>query len=71
MQEHTPSKIQVLILKVTLQITPFLFQAIGYGTLLLLFGLNILVIPFVTLIYPETASRPLEQMGTYLEHGDT
>jgi hypothetical protein len=55
----------------SLQITPFLFQAIGYGTLLLLFGLNIFCIPFIIFIYPETAGRSLEQMDTYFEHGDT
>ena len=51
-------------------ITPFLFQAIGYGTLLLLFGLNIFCIPFVILFYPETAGRSLEQMDTFFEHGN-
>ncbi|KAI9872269.1 MAG: hypothetical protein M1830_001843 [Pleopsidium flavum] len=50
-------------------ITPFLFQAISYGTLLLLFGLNIFCIPFVILLYPETAGRSLEQMDTFFEHG--
>lgn len=50
-------------------ITPFLFQAISYGTLLLLFGLNIFCIPFVILMYPETAGRSLEQMDTFFEHG--
>ena len=50
-------------------ITPFLFQAIGYGTLLLLFGLNIFCIPFVILMYPETAGRSLEQMDTFFENG--
>ncbi|KAL8853589.1 MAG: hypothetical protein Q9221_001575 [Calogaya cf. arnoldii] len=49
--------------------TPFLFQAISYGTLLLLFGLNIFCIPFVILLYPETAGRSLEQMDTFFEHG--
>ncbi|KAI9756833.1 MAG: hypothetical protein M1835_000695 [Candelina submexicana] len=52
-------------------ITPFLFQAISYGTLLLLFGLNIFCIPFVILFYPETAGRSLEQMDTFFEHGDS
>ncbi|KAL8667344.1 MAG: hypothetical protein Q9168_007283 [Polycauliona sp. 1 TL-2023] len=52
-------------------ITPFLFQAISYGTLLLLFGLNIFCIPFVILLYPETAGRSLEQMDTFFEHGDS
>lgn len=61
----------MLILKITLQIIPFLFQAIGCGTLLLLFGPNILVIPFVIFMYPETAGRSLEQMDTYFERGDT
>ena len=50
-------------------ITPFLFQAISYGTLLLLFGLNIFCIPFVILFYPETSGRSLEQMDTFFEHG--
>ncbi|KAL8644907.1 MAG: hypothetical protein Q9210_007010 [Variospora velana] len=50
-------------------ITPFLFQAILYSTLLLLFGLNIFCIPFVILLYPETAGRSLEQMDTFFEHG--
>ena len=50
-------------------ITPFLFQSIKYGTLLLLFGLNIFCIPFVILLYPETAGRSLEQMDSYFEHG--
>ena len=50
-------------------ITPFLFQAIGYGTLLLLFGLNIFCIPFVILMYPETAGRSLERMDTFFENG--
>ena len=50
-------------------ITPFLFQAISYGTLLLLFGLNIFCLPFVILMYPETAGRSLEQMDTFFEHG--
>lgn len=54
-----------------MQIIPFLFQAIGCGTLLLLFGPNILVIPFVIFMYPETAGRSLEQMDTYFERGDT
>ncbi|KAI9759887.1 MAG: hypothetical protein M4579_002012 [Chaenotheca gracillima] len=50
-------------------ITPFVFEAIGYGFLLILFGLNIFVIPFVIFLYPETAGRSLEQMDTYFEHG--
>ena len=50
-------------------ITPFLFQAISYGTLFLFFGLNIFCIPFIILIYPETAGRSLEQMDTFFEHG--
>ncbi|KAL9615365.1 MAG: hypothetical protein Q9167_000193 [Letrouitia subvulpina] len=50
-------------------ITPFLFQAISYGTLLLLFGLNIFCLPFVIFMYPETAGRSLEQMDTFFEHG--
>ncbi|KAG8533739.1 uncharacterized protein KY384_001480 [Bacidia gigantensis] len=50
-------------------ITPFLFQAISYGTLLLLFGLNIFCIPFVIFLYPETAGRSLEQMDTFFENG--
>ncbi|KAG1761441.1 general substrate transporter [Suillus occidentalis] len=45
-------------------ITPFLFQAIEYGVLLLLFGLNIFVIPLHHFhVYdPETSGRPLEQI---------
>lgn len=50
-------------------ITPFLFEAISYGTLLLLFGLNIFCIPFVILYYPETAGRSLEQMDTFFVNG--
>ncbi len=50
-------------------ITPFLFQAISYGTLLLLFGLNIFCLPFVILMYPETSGRSLEQMDTFFENG--
>ncbi len=50
-------------------ITPFLFQAISYGTLLLLCALNIFCIPFVILFYPETAGRSLEQMDTYFAAG--
>lgn len=52
-------------------ITPFLFQAISYGTLLLLFGLNIFCLPFVILMYPETAGRSLEQMDTFFENGNS
>ncbi|KAI9821106.1 MAG: hypothetical protein M1827_003840 [Pycnora praestabilis] len=52
-------------------ITPFLFQAISYGTLLLLFGLNIFCIPFVILFYPETAGRSLEQMDTFFDEGNS
>ena len=48
-------------------ITPFLFQAIPYGTLLLLFGLNVFCIPFVILLYPETSGRSLEQMECIYE----
>lgn len=51
-------------------ITPFLFQAIGYGTLLLLFGLNIFCVPFVILMYPETAGGSLERIDTF-EHGNS
>ena len=50
-------------------ITPFLFQAISYGTLLLLFGLNIFCLPFVILFYPETSGRSLEEMDTFFENG--
>ena len=50
-------------------ITPFLFMAISYGTLLLLVGLNIFVIPFVILLYPETSGRSLEQMDTFFNDG--
>lgn len=52
-------------------ITPFLFQAISYGTLLLLFGLNIFCLPFVIFMYPETSGRSLEQMDTFFESGDS
>ncbi len=52
-------------------ITPFLFQAISYGTLLLLFELNIFCLPFVILMYPETAGRSLEQMDTFFENGNS
>ena len=52
-------------------ITPYLFQAIGYGTLLLLFGMNLFVIPFIVLMYPETAGRSLEQMDTFFEHAES
>ena len=52
-------------------ITPFLFQAISYGTLLLLFGLNIFCLPFVILMYPETSGRSLEQMDAFFENGDS
>ncbi|KAK5806824.1 hypothetical protein VI817_001082 [Penicillium citrinum] len=53
---------------VVTMITPFLFQAIGYGTLLLLAGLNFFVIPFIVLFYPETAGRRLEQMDVFFEN---
>ena len=52
-------------------ITPFLFQAISYGTILLLFGLNFFCFPFVILFYPETSGRSLEQMDTFFENGDS
>ncbi|KZP06847.1 hypothetical protein FIBSPDRAFT_763696 [Athelia psychrophila] len=52
-------------------ITPFLIQAIGYGVLLLLFGLNIFVIPFIIFMYPETSGRPLEQIDTYFSNSDS
>lgn len=52
-------------------LTPFLFQAISYGTLLLLFGLNIFCLPFVILFYPETAGRSLEEMDTFFENGNS
>ena len=52
-------------------ITPFLFQAISFGTLLLLFGLNIFCIPFVIFLYPETAGRSLEEMDTFFENGES
>lgn len=53
---------------VVTMITPFLFQAIEYGVLLLLFGLNIFVIPFIILMYPETSGRPLEQMDDFFSN---
>lgn len=52
-------------------ITPFLFQAIKYGTILLLFGLNFFCLPFVILLYPETSGRSLEQMDTFFENGES
>lgn len=56
---------------VVTMITPFLFQAIGYGTLLLLCGLNFMVIPFLLVLYPETAGRSLEQMDTFFDDADS
>ncbi|KAF7969166.1 hypothetical protein HWV62_28222 [Athelia sp. TMB] len=56
---------------VVTMITPFLVQAIGYGVLLLLFGLNIFVIPFIILMYPETSGRPLEQIDDYFSNSDS
>jgi hypothetical protein len=56
---------------VVTMITPFRFQAIGYGTLLLLAGLNFAVIPFVILFYPETAGRRLEQMDVFFENAES
>ncbi|KAH7925932.1 hypothetical protein BV22DRAFT_1033432 [Leucogyrophana mollusca] len=53
---------------VVTMITPFLFQAIGYGVLLLLFGLNIFVIPFIIFMYPETSGRPLEQIDDFFSN---
>lgn len=52
-------------------ITPFLFQAIGYDTLLLLCELNFFVIPFLLILYPETAGRSLEQMDVSFDNADT
>lgn len=48
---------------------PFPFQAISYGTLLLLFRLKIFCLPFVILFYPETSGRSLEEMDTFFENG--
>lgn len=56
---------------VVTMITPFLFQAIGFGTLLLLFGLNIFVIPFLIILYPETAGRSLEQMDSFFDNANS
>ncbi|BCR90344.1 uncharacterized protein ACHE_60230S [Aspergillus chevalieri] len=56
---------------VVTMITPFLFQAIGYGTLLLLCGLNVFVIPFLLVLYPETAGRSLEQMDVFFDNADS
>ncbi|EGN99600.1 hypothetical protein SERLA73DRAFT_72404 [Serpula lacrymans var. lacrymans S7.3] len=53
---------------VVTMITPFLFQAIGYGVMLLLFGLNIFVIPFIIFMYPETSGRPLEQIDDFFSN---
>lgn len=52
-------------------ITPFLFQAIRYGTLPLVCGLNFFVIPFLFIFYPETAGRSLEQMDVFFDNADT
>ncbi|OQD90879.1 hypothetical protein PENANT_c001G10884 [Penicillium antarcticum] len=56
---------------VVTMIPPFLFQAIGHGTLLLLAGLNVFVIPFLILLYPETAGRSLEQMDVFFDNADS
>lgn len=56
---------------VVTMITPFLFQAIGYGTLLLLCGLNFFVIPFLIILYPETAGRSLEQMDVFFDNAES
>ena len=50
---------------------PFLSQAISLGTLLLLWGLNIFCIPFVIIMYPETADHSLEKLNTVFEHGNS
>ncbi|WWD16756.1 hypothetical protein CI109_101188 [Kwoniella shandongensis] len=44
------------------EITPFLFNAIGEWTFLLFCVLNVLGIPYIYFLYPETAGRSLEQM---------
>ncbi|KII91995.1 hypothetical protein PLICRDRAFT_102899 [Plicaturopsis crispa FD-325 SS-3] len=54
---------------VVTMITPFLFQAIKYGVMLLLAALNIFVIPFIIYMYPETSGRPLEQIDDYFANG--
>ncbi|OCF78294.1 hypothetical protein I204_00232 [Kwoniella mangroviensis CBS 8886] len=47
---------------VVTEITPFLFNAIGEWTFLLFSLLNVLAIPWIYFLYPETAGRSLEQM---------
>ncbi|WVQ94445.1 hypothetical protein IAU59_001524 [Kwoniella sp. CBS 9459] len=47
---------------VVTEITPFLFNAIGEWTFLLFCLLNVLAIPYIYFLYPETAGRSLEQM---------
>ncbi|KAK8861342.1 hypothetical protein IAR55_002161 [Kwoniella newhampshirensis] len=44
------------------EITPFLFNAIGEWTFLLFCVLNVLGLPYIYFLYPETACRSLEQM---------
>lgn len=56
---------------VVTMITPFLFEAIGYGTLLVLCGLNFCVIPFLLVLYPETAGRSLEQMDAFFDNAES
>ncbi|WRT65457.1 uncharacterized protein IL334_002400 [Kwoniella shivajii] len=47
---------------VVTEITPFLFNAIGEWTFLLFSLLNVLAIPWIYFLYPETSGRSLEQM---------
>lgn len=44
------------------QITPFLFNAIGYYTFILFAVLNFLTLPCVYYLYPESSGRSLESM---------
>ncbi|EIW82622.1 hypothetical protein CONPUDRAFT_135963 [Coniophora puteana RWD-64-598 SS2] len=56
---------------VVTMITPFLFQSIGWGVMILLFALNLFVIPFIVFMYPETSGRPLEQIDEYFANSNT
>ncbi|CDZ98692.1 general substrate transporter [Phaffia rhodozyma] len=44
------------------EITPFLFNAIGFWTFILFAVLNFCTLPFIYYWYPETAGRSLEEM---------
>ncbi|OCF45048.1 hypothetical protein I317_01099 [Kwoniella heveanensis CBS 569] len=47
---------------VVTEITPFLFNAIGEWTFLLFCLLNVLALPYIYFLYPETAGKSLESM---------